>query len=439
MSRPSIDSGYAANGRVRGYMLAGLAITFFMIGGVGVWAAKTELAGAVMASGQVVVESSVKKVQHPTGGVVGEIYVTNGNRVKAGDLLLRLDETVTKANLAIYSKQLDELYGRLARLKAERDGAESVPLAPEFKGREDEPSVREIIAGEKILFDTRRASREAQKGQLGERVEQLNDEYDGVAGQIISKAKEIELIGQEISAMEELEEKQLVTTAKRVALRRDAARLDGEHGALQAQAAQTKGRISEIGLQIMSIDQEFRKDLMKELRDDQGKVAELSERRIAAEDQLKRVELRAPQDGVVHQLSVHTVGGVINQNDVVMLIVPEGDRLVIDAKFAPTGIDQVLRATTARVRFSAFDMRTTPELEATIKNIAADLTHDQQTNESYYMARLEIPDSELEKLKGKKLFPGMPAEVQIHTETRTALSYLLKPLQDQISRAFKER
>lgn len=429
----------SAVSRIRPYMLGGLAVSFLLVGGVGVWAARTEISGAVLAPGLVVVETSVKKVQHPTGGVVGEIAVKNGDEVKAGDLLLRLDETVTKANLQVVMKQLDELVGREARYKAERDAADWVKFPDGLMDREEEPTVKEIINGERLLFQSRRDTREGQKAQLNERILQLNEEYDGITGQIQAKAREIELIGEEIKAMEELEAKQLVTTAKKVALRRDAARLEGEHGALRASAAQTKGKISEIELQILRIDQEFKSELMTELRDNQAKQAELVERRIAAEDQLRRVELRAPQAGVVHQLSVHTVGGVVNPAEPVMLIVPENDRLVIDARIAPHDIDQVLQSDTALIRFSAFNQRTTPEVEAKLVRVSADLTHDQQTNESYYMARLELTEEAFEKLGEQKLFPGMPADVQIKTQSRTALSYILKPLQDQFARAFKER
>ncbi len=438
-SKPTPLSRQPSLGRVRNYMLAGLAVSFAMVGGVGVWAARTELAGAVIASGLVVVESSVKKVQHPVGGVVGAIMVKNGDKVKTGDILLRLDETVTKANLQVISKQLDQLNGREARYKAERDMAKEITFPAAISSRADDPEVGEIMSGERTLFESRRDSREGQKAQLRERIGQLQEEFEGVSGQIEAKTREIELIGEEIRAMEELESKQLVTTQRRVQLRRDAARLNGELGALQASAAQTKGKISEIELQILRIDQDFRAELMTDLRETQGKQAELNERKIAAEDQLKRIDIRAPQNGVVHQMSVHTVGGVINPSEPVMMIVPEGDRLVIDAKVAPQDIDQVLRAETAIIRFPSFNQRTTPEVTAQMKRVAADLTHDDKTNESYYMARLEIPDSELTKLGEHKLFPGMPAEVQIRTSSRTALSYILKPLEDQISRAFKER
>ncbi len=439
--REKLKSGaVSANARIRGYMIGGFVVVFLLIGGFGVWAARTELAGAVIAGGVVVVDSSVKKVQHPTGGVVGEILVKNGDKVRAGDLVLRLDETVTRANLQMVSKQLDELVIREARLKAERDALSEFTLPADLAVRKDEPAIAEIMNGERSLFQSRKDTREGQKAQLKERIAQLNEEYAGVTAQIGSKSKEIELIGKELSSLEGLEQKQLVTTAKMMSLRREAARLEGEHGQLRAAAAQAKGKSAEIELQILRIDQEFRTDLVQELRENQSKQAELVERRVSAQDQLKRVDLRAPQSGTIHQLAVHTVGGVINPGEPIMLVVPEGDKLVIEARVAPHDIEQILQSQTALIRFSAFNQRTTPEIKGIIRSISADLTQDQRTGELYFISRIEIPDAELARLgENNKLVPGMPADVQITTQSRTALSYLLKPMQDQLAKAFKER
>lgn len=421
------------------YMLAGFIVIVTLVGGVGVWAAQTEIAGAVIASGLVVVESNVKKVQHPTGGVVGEIYVKDGDLVRAGDLLLRLDETVTRANLQMIVKQLDELIVREARLKAERDAAKSVVFPTSLDDRRETPPIQEMFNGEQSLFESRRDSREGQKAQLRERVVQLDQEFAGVSGQIAAKAREIDLIGKQLKDLETLEEKQLVTTATMVALRREAARLEGEHGQLTAAAAQTRGKVTEINLQILRIDQDMRTEVVKELRETQSRLNEFFERKVAAEDQLRRVELRAPQSGKVHQLSVHTVGGVINPSEPAMLIVPDSDKLIVEAKIAPQDIDQVLHSHTARIRFAAFNQRTTPELDGNIRSVAADLTQDPRSGDSYYTARVDISDQELARLEGNKLVPGMPAEVLIKTHDRTALSYFTKPLQDQIVRAFRER
>ncbi len=415
MSEKPTPGAVSANARIHGYMIGGFVVVFLLIGGFGVWAARTELAGAVIAGGVVVVDSSVKKVQHPTGGVVGEILVKNGAKVRAGDLVLRLDETVTRANLQMVSKQLDELMIREARLKAERDSLPEYALPAVLAGREDEPAIVEISNGEKSLFQSRKDTREGQKAQLRERVAQLGEEYAGVTAQITSKSKEIELIGRELKSLEGLEEQRLVTTAKMMALRREAARLEGEHGQLRAAAAQAKGKSAEIELQILRIDQEFRTDLVQELRENQSKQAELVERRVSAEDQLKRVDIRAPQSGTIHQLAAHTVGGVINPGEPIMLVVPEDDKLVIEARIAPHDIEQVLQSHDALIRFSAFNQRTTPEIKGLIRSVSADLTQDQRTGESYFLSRIEIPDAELERLgEHNKLVPGMPADVQIN-------------------------
>ncbi|MGJ4889153.1 HlyD family type I secretion periplasmic adaptor subunit [Bradyrhizobium sp. HKCCYLRH3099] len=420
-------------------MLSGLAALFLLFGGIGVWAASTDIAGAVIASGLVVVDSSVKKVQHPTGGVVGDIKVRDGAKVKEGELLLRLDETVTRANLETVTKQLDELMVREARLKAERDGLAEVRLAAALEARKGEPAIAELSSAERSLFASRRDSREGQKSQLRERVIQLNEEFRGVTGQITAKAKEIALIGKELESLAGLEVQKLVTSAKMLALRRDAARLEGEYAQLKASAAQTKGKVAEIELQILRIDQDFKSQVLQELTENQSRQAGLVERRIAAEDQLKRIDIRAPQSGIVHQLSVHTVGGVINAGEPVMLIVPEGDKLVIEAKVAPHDIDQVLQSQQALVRFAAFNQRRTPELEGLVHSVAADLSKDERSGEPYFTVRVEIPEFELARLDGKKLVPGMPAEIHIRTGDRTALSYLIKPLEDQLSKAFRER
>ncbi len=427
------------SGSVMGYMLAGLAVTFLMVGGIGGWAATTQIAGAIVAPGTVVVETNVKKVQHPTGGVVGEIRVKNGMKVKAGDLLLLLDETITRANLSMVTKQLDELLVREARLKAERDDANFFDTPEALLPRVEEPQVKDILSGEQSLFASRRESKSGQKAQLQERIAQLDQEHQGITSQIEAKGREIELIAKELSGLAELEAKQLVTTTKVAALKREQARLQGEQGQYQASAAQAKGKAAEIGLQIVRLDQELKTEIVKELREIQSKQAEYMERKVAADDQLKRVEIRAPQSGLVHQLSVFTVGGVVNPGEPIMLIVPEGDRLVIEARVGPQDIDQVFIGQTAMVRFAAFDQQSTPEVKADVIGISADLTRDPNTGEAYFISRVAIAEENLLKLGTNRLMPGMPADVQIKTQDRTALSYLMKPLADQINKAFRER
>jgi HlyD family secretion protein len=222
-------------------------------------------------------------------------------------------------------------------------------------------------------------------------------------------------------------------------LKRDTARITGEKGALIANIAQTRGKITETELQIIQVDQQFRSDVAKELADVRGKVTELLERRVAAEDQLKRIDIRAPQDGVVHQLNVHTVGGVIAQAEVIMLIVPQSDLLTVEAKIPPHEIDQIQIGQEALLRFSAFNQRTTPELKGQVTRVSADVVVDQKTNASYYTIRIAFSDEEVSRLGNVKLVAGMPVETFIKTKARTVISYLVRPLHDQIMRAFREK
>lgn len=424
---------------LRPYIIGAGAVFVFLVGGLGTWAAATSLAGAVLATGSVVVDSNTKKVQHPTGGIVGEILVKDGDHVRAGDLLLRLDETVTRANLQVITKQLDELAMRQARLKAERDGLAELVVPQLFAGRESDPLVREAIDGENSLFASRRSGRESQKAQLRERIGQIAEEISGLNRQLASKSSETVLLRQELVAVQDLYGQKLMALPRVISAQRDLARLEGDSGQLTAQMAQAKGKSTETELQILQIDQDLRTEIVKELRETQSKESELVERKAAAEDQLKRVELRAPQSGTVHQLAAHTIGGVINQGEPVMLIVPENDRLVIEARVAPHEIEQVRHARTALLRLTAFNQRTTPELVASIDRISADVNHDQQSGMTFFIVRLSIADDELKKLNGGILVPGMPVDVQIKTEERTALSYFMRPLVDQFARTFKER
>ena len=420
------------------YMTGGLIAVVVLIGGAGGWAATTTISGAVIAQGVVVVESSVKKVQHPTGGVVGAILVKEGDHVKAGDLLIRLDETVTRANLAIITKQLDELSVRKARLIAERDRASSISFPESIIRRQTDRDLKEIIRGEKTLFESRRRALNGQKEQLRNRIAQLREEIVGLRAQEQAKAAEISMIRSELAGMQTLMEKNLVPLTRITAMRREATRIEGERARLAAMIAQTRGRIAETKLQILQIDQQVEADVVKEIREIQAKESQLIEQKIAARDQLLRINIKAPKTGIVHELSVHTVGGVVRPSEPLMLIVPGNDKLVIEARIAPQDIANVFLDQTAFVRFTAFNQRTTPEFTGKISRVGADLTRDAQTGLSYYTARINLPPDEMKKLGELKLVPGMPVEVHIRTSERTALSYLLRPLSDQIGRMFRQ-
>jgi HlyD family secretion protein len=414
------------------------AVIVFLLGGIAVWAATTQISGAVIAPGNVVVDSNVKKVQHPTGGIVTEVRARDGDRVKVGDLLVRLDETVTRANLSIVSNNLDQLIAQKARLEAERDGLPDVPVPKELASRMDDPDVARIMESAKKLFSLRQAARVGQKDQLSKRIEQLKEELVGYEAQERAKAREIELIEKQLAGARELYAKKLMPVTKFTEIERDATRLQGEHGVLLATMAQIKGKISETELQILQVDRDANSDIGKEMREVDTRIGELIERHVAAEDQLRRVEVRAPGSGVVDQSSVHTVGGVIAPGETIMLIVPDQDSLKVEARVSPQDIDQLHLGQSVALRFSGLDQRTTPVINGTLSHISPDTTVDPKTEQRYYTVRVSLDPKQIARLGSVKVVPGMPVEVFVQTGDRSALSYLLKPLDDQLSRAFKE-
>jgi HlyD family secretion protein len=353
-------------------------------------------------------------------------------------MLIRLDETATKANLLIITDNLDEQTARKARLEAERDDNPDIDFSP-FAGRLQEEKVTRLVAGERKLFDFRRTTSSGQKAQLRERISQTREEILGLQGQIESKSKEIQLIKRELTGVKALWAKNLVSIARVTSLERDEARLEGERGLLQSNVAQSKGKVSETELQILQIDQQIKTDVAKELSDVRAKISELEERKVAAEDQLKRIDIRAPQDGIVHQLAVHTIGGVITPGEPIMLIVPNQDSLVVETKIVPSEIDQIHFGQHAMLRFTSFNQRTTPQIEGTIVRRSADITQDPKTGQTYYTIRIGFAGEEARRLGEVKLVPGMPVESFIRTDERTVLSYLVKPVHDQMARAFREK
>jgi len=424
---------------IRRNILAGLAVFGILAGGVGGWAGTTQLSGALIASGSVVVDSNVKKVQHPTGGVVGELRVRDGDRVKVGDIVARLDQTVTRSNLAIITKGLDELFARKARLASERDAVNAIVFPAPLTSRASDPEIAQIIEGERRLFELRRTSRLGQKAQLREQAGQLNEEIVGMTAQQKAKRREIELITRELEGVRDLYKRNLIPLTRLTQLEREATRVEGELAQLIAAVAQAKGKIAENELKIIQIDQDLSSEVAKEMREIDGKIGEFVERKITAEDQLQRVDIRAPQDGTVFQLSVHTVGGVVSPGEAMMLIVPDAESLTVEAKVNPQDIEQVQLKQKAVLRFSAFNAATTPEINGEVSRISADITSDQRTGQSYYTIRISIPPEQLTRLGDVKLVPGMPVECFIQTGERTVISYLVKPLRDQLMRTFRER
>lgn len=424
---------------MRRHLLGGALVGVLLTGGLGGWAATTELSGAIVATGALVVSSDVKKVQHIGGGVVAEIFVREGKAVSGGDVLVRLDDTVTRANLAIVIKGIDDMLARKARLVAERDASDGLVFPDALVARAGERDVGEAMASERKLFDLRRSAGLGQKAQLSERIAQLKEEIIGHKALQSAKSEEIDLINRELEGVRELWEKKLVPVNRITALEREAARLKGELAQSIATTAQSRGKISEIELQILQIDQDRSSEVAHELREVESKLGEFVERKVTAEDQLKHLEIRAPQDGTVHQLAVHTVGGVVNAGEPIMLIVPLADTLSVEVKVPPQEIDQLHLGQQAGMRFTAFNQRTTPEINGAIDRISADTSTDPRTGQTFYTVRAAVPADEITRLGDVKLVPGMPVELFAKTYDRTVLSYFVKPLRDQVERAFRER
>ena len=424
---------------IRLHLVAGLAVVAVLAGGLGGWASTQQISGALIAPGQIVVESNVKKVQHPTGGVVGELRARDGDVVKSGDIVVRLDDTVTKANLAIVTKNLDAALARAARLEAEQRGLDKISFPPQLADRAADPEVAGVIASESKLFDVRVTGRAGQKAQLSERIRQLKEEIEGLSAQERAKEQEIALVQQELSGVRDLYEKRLVQISRLTTLERDAARLNGERAQYIAARAQAKGKITETELQIIQVDRDVVSEVSKDLRETNDKIGELIERKVTAEDQLRRIDIRAPQDGIVEQSTVHTVGGVITAGDAIMLIVPQTDDLQVEAKVNPQDIDKLQVGQKTLLRLSAFNQRTTPELNGFVSRVSPDVTTEQRTGQSYYTIRVSMPPQEIARLGDVKLIPGMPVEAFVQTGERTLISYLMKPLSDQLMRTFREK
>jgi HlyD family secretion protein len=428
-----------ARSSIRLHLMIGLAMVIVLAGGLGGWASTAEISGALIAPGSIVVESNVKKVQHPTGGVVGELLAHDGDLVKAGDVVVRLDDTVTRANLAIVTKNLDGLWARAARLEAEQQGLDKVVFPPMLLDRAKDPDVKNIIANETKLFEVRTNGRVGQKAQLRERITQLNEEIAGLTAQEQAKDQEIALVEKELVGVSSLYDQHLVQLTRLTTLQRDAARLAGERAQFVASRAQAKGKITETELQIIQVDKDLVSDVSKDLRETNDKIGEYVERKVTAEDQLRRTDIRAPMDGMVEQSTVHTVGGVITAGDAIMLVVPQADDLQVEAKVNPQDIDKLQIGQKTLLRLSAFNQRTTPELNGVVSRVSPDVTTDQRTGQSYYTIRVSMPPEEVARLGEAKLIPGMPVEAFVQTGDRTLLSYLIKPLKDQLMRAFREK
>ncbi len=394
--------------------------------------------GAVIAPSVITVESYNKKIQHKEGGIVKEILVHDGDYVKAGQELIELDDTDSRSEMEIVTALMTELLSKKARIDSQRDGLKEIVFPPEILERQNEPDVANIMKGQTTLFNARQAAIGGKKEQMSQQIGQLNEEISGLKAQQQATEEQISFIDNELEGLQDLENKGLVQKSRVLALQREKARLEGQRGDLVASRARSEGKIGEIKVAMIQIEEEDRAQYLSELRDVESKLAELQERKIAAKSKLERTVIRAPNDGTVYQTTVHTIGGVIAPGEPIMLILPKGDELVLQAQVSPQDIDQVHEGQEAVVRFPSLKDRFTPELKAQVVNVAADVTQTDKTTAPFYAVRLKLEPHEIENLGRHKLKPGMPAEAFIQTGDRTPLSYLLKPLRDQLAHTFTQ-
>lgn len=414
-----------------------LAASALLILGAGGLAVRTELSGAVLASGTVVVDANVKEVKHPLGGVVEKIHVRNGDSVKRGDVLMRLEDDVAAADLALVDNALDALRIRKARLEAERDGRTSLEIDVSLLSNPIEsPSASALIRSEASYLASRIEVRSGLKAQLSERIVQTEREIDGLWLQTAAQQDSLDLVKGELDDLAGLFGAGLVTKSRISELSREDAELRGTRGKLVSERAAQNGRIAELKLQIIQVDQDMLSEVSKELRETEEKIADLAQRRIGALDQLQRIDIRAPYDGVVHQLAVHTEGGVIEAGERIMLIVPENEALSIEVKVAAQDRDQIHLGQKTLLRMSSFSQRTTPEVMGAVSLIGADLVEEPRTGMQFYPVRILLDAGEESRL-GQKLSPGMPVEAFVQTGYRTVFSYLTKPVADYLAQAFR--
>ena len=421
-------------------MLVGFTGLAILLGGFGVWATQTQIAGAIIASGRIEVDQNRQIVQHPEGGVVVEIGVQEGDSVEAGELLLQLDVAQLRTSLAIVESQLYELMARRGRLEAERDDLDIIVYDEELMTVSAErPQVKELIRGQQNLFDARGDTIASTREQLAERIAQTRNQIVGIEAQEASLGRQLALIEQELAAQQSLLDRGLAQASGVLSLQRQAASLEGELGELAASKAQAEQRITEVQIESLRLGTDRREEAITQLRDLRTRELELIEQRQGLLPDIDRMEIRAPVSGIVYNMRVQTLRSVIRPADPVLFLIPQDRPLVIAARVDPIHIDQIVTGQAVNLRFSALDQRTTPELVGQVALVSADSFEDETLGSSFYRAEIVLNPGEVEKLPdGQVLIPGMPVEAFIRTDERSPLTYLIKPMMDYFNRAFRE-
>ena len=425
--------------KATGPLLVGGLALLVLVGFLGVWSVQSRIAGAVIASGMIQVETNRQILQHPQGGVVGELFVKDGDSVSAGDVVLRFDDKQLRSELAIIEGQLFELLARKTRLQAERDGLSTLP-PPDglLAAAMTDPNVQALIEGQRRLFKARADSLRQSAELIAEQIAQAENQIDGTNAQLQALKTQSDLIESELSDTQNLLEKGLTPASRVSALQREQARLLGEIGSLTANAAQLRGQIAALNIERIALTTRLREEAISTLRDLQFQEVELIQRRLSTIETLSRTELRAPVSGVVYDSRVFALQSVVSPAEPIMYIIPQDQPMVVSARIDPIHIDQVHVGQQASLRFAAFDQRLTPEVFGRVTKLSADVFTDQATGISYYQLELVPAEGEMHKLGDQTLLPGMPVEAFIKTAERSPLNYLVKPLTDYFVRAFRE-
>ncbi|OOY08637.1 HlyD family type I secretion periplasmic adaptor subunit [Thioclava sp. F36-7] len=425
-----------ANSRL--LLAAGFGAITLLVGGMGAWSVGAKINGAVVSRGVVKVESERQVIQHPDGGVVGEILAHNGDQVHAGDVLLRLDGTFLRSELAIVQAQLLEIAVRKARLAAERDDLAKVDFTvlPDFPMLDPE-QVAQQREGQSNLFAARQATMAKKINQLREQQQQIEKQIEGVEAQRVSLMEQLDLVSQELKDKQSLYERKLMEASRVLATQREHAKLTGEIGRLNSVIAEARVRISSLEIEVVGLSEDRREAAITQLRDLQYNEISLVERENTLREKLARLDVRAPVDGVVFGSQVFALQSVIQPAQPMMFLVPSDQPLYVSVRVDPTSIDQVYSGQQVSLQFSTFNRRTTPAIPAEVLRVSPDVQTDEANRETYYEATVEPDPEALTALPEVKLMPGMPVEAFLKTDARTPLSYLTQPLTVYFNRAFR--
>lgn len=424
----------------RRFIIIGLIIVAVLVGGVGQWFATAEISGAVISNGSIKGKNNRQIIQHPYGGVVEGVYVTEGDQVTEGTVLISLDSSELSAEMQIVSSQLAEVLARISRLRAESDGVDRLTFPQELEDlREGNIDIDDLIAGQQRLFESRASNMTARKTQVQKRIEQILNQIEGLTAQREAIQEQYALIGEELENQQTLLDQGLTQASRVLALQRERARMGGIMGQLQAETALAEGQITELELEILNLDGRRREEAITSLRDLQIRLLELSERHNQLRQRLDRLEVRAPLAGTVYDLNVFARKTVIRAVDPLMYLIPQGQALTVEVKVLPADIEQIFVGQSVDMKFSSFSQRTTPDLFGTVTTISADTFIEERSGSQFYLLEIAIQEGETEKLpEGAVLIPGMPVNVFIKTQSRTPLEYLMQPFQEYVDRAFRE-